>query len=136
SEVTFLPMEVVSTTGAIDCSRKRKVSEVQNGFTCFQRNDVIVAKITPCFENGKGACLGELDTDCAFGSTEFIVLRAGKAIRPAFLYYLTCANQFRQLGTQSMTGSAGQQRVGLDFVANLPCPLPPTAEQDAIVAFL
>lgn len=59
--VTFLPMENVSERGEIDCSIKRPLNEVKSGYSSFAKGDVVVAKITPCFENGKGACLDELD---------------------------------------------------------------------------
>ena len=108
--VTFLPMERVRTDGRID-GELLSASTVWNGFTYFRRNDVLVAKITPCFENGKGACLNALSTEVGFGSTEFHVLRAGRSISPRFLYLLTTLPNFRQSGADEMTGAAGQQRV-------------------------
>ena len=76
TEVSFLPMERIGEDGRIDLSEVRPLSSIQNGYTYFRENDVIVAKITPCFENGKGALCKELKNNIAFGSTEFIVLRA------------------------------------------------------------
>ena len=134
--VTFLPMERVGTEGQIDVREKMATSRVWNGFTYFRRSDVIVAKVTPCFENGKGAFLDSLPTEIGFGSTEFHVLRAKPSVTPQFLYRLTTETAFRQNGTESMTGAAGQQRVPADFVANYQVPLPPLAEQTAIAAFL
>ena len=133
--VTFLPMERVGTDGEID-EKRASASAVWNGFTYFRRNDVLVAKITPCFENGKGACLDALSTEIGFGSTEFHVLRAGSSISPQFLYRLTTLAQFRHSGAEEMTGAAGQKRVPKAFVANYPLPLPPLAEQAAIVRYL
>ena len=133
--VTFLPMERVGTDGEID-EKVVSASVVWNGFTYFRRADVLVAKITPCFENGKGACLDALSTEIGFGSTEFHVLRAGSSISPQFLYRLTTLAQFRHSGAEEMTGAAGQQRVPQAFVANYPLPLPPLAEQAAIVRYL
>ena len=133
--VTFLPMERVGTDGEID-EKVVSASGVWNGFTYFRRDDVLVAKITPCFENGKGACLDALSTEIGFGSTEFHVLRAGSSISPQFLYRLTTLAQFRHSGAEEMTGAAGQQRVPKAFVANYPLPLPPLAEQAAIVRYL
>ncbi|AWL98623.1 restriction endonuclease subunit S [Bradyrhizobium amphicarpaeae] len=130
---TFLPMERVSSDGKIDSSLQSPISELANGFTYFERNDVILAKITPCFENGKGAVLDRLPTEVGFGSTEFIVLRATSAIYPRFLYLLTFEAQFRRLGVESMTGSAGQQRISPDFVANYFVALPERDEQVRIV---
>ena len=134
--VTFLPMERVGAEGQVDVREKMATSRVWNGFTYFRRNDVIVAKITPCFENGKGALLDSLPTEIGFGSTEFHVLRAKLPVNPQFLFRLTTETTFRQNGTEAMTGAAGQKRVPAGFVANYKVPLPPLAEQRAIAAFL
>lgn len=134
--VVFLPMERVSTQGDVDASQRRPISEVWQGFTYFRRGDVVVAKITPCFENGKGACLSNLPTEIGFGTTEFIVLRTKSLLSPDFLYRITCLGQFRDLGVESMTGAAGQQRVSHDFVANFPVPIPSTDEQKELVGFI
>ena len=133
---TFLPMERVSSDGRIDGSIQAPISELANGFTYFERSDVILAKITPCFENGKGAVLDALPTEVGFGSTEFIVLRASREIDPRFLYLLTFEAQFRRLGVESMTGSAGQQRISVEFVANYRIALPARDEQCRIIKAL
>ncbi len=134
--ITFLPMERVSSDGRIDPQETLPASKVWSGFTYFRRDDVLVAKITPCFENGKGAHLHSLPTAIGFGSTEFHVLRAKAFILPQFLYRLTTASEFRRLGTDAMTGAAGQQRVPSSFIANYSIPIPPLPEQTAIVRFL
>ena len=134
--VSFLPMEKVSVDGAIDCEIKKPLREVKQGFTAFQKNDVILAKITPCFENGKGALLDKLDTDIGFGSTEFHVLRAGKNIKNKYLYIVTQSHLFLNIGEKMMTGSAGQKRVPTNFVANFPVVLPPIEEQHQIIIFV
>lgn len=128
-KVVFLPMENISVDGDIDCSEKRTLSEVWNRFTYFRRGDVVVAKITPCFENGKGAYLDRLESEFGFGTTELIVLRPSKAINGAFLRFLTSTKQFLLLGGQYMTGAAGQQHIPSDFVKNYPIGLPPIDEQ-------
>lgn len=133
---TFLPMERVSSDGKIDGSLQSPIAALANGFTYFERNDVILAKITPCFENGKGAILDTLPTEVGFGSTEFIVLRASSAIDPRFLYLLTIEAKFRRLGVESMTGSAGQQRISQEFVANYFVALPKRDEQLSIIEAL
>ncbi len=133
--VTFLPMERVGTDGKID-EEIVPASSVWNGFTYFRRDDILVAKITPCFENGKGACLDSLSTGIGFGSTEFHVLRSSASVLPKFLYRLTTLAEFRHSGAEEMTGAAGQQRVPQAFVANYPLPLPPLTEQTAIVRYL
>jgi type I restriction enzyme S subunit len=135
--VSFLPMECITTDGKLQNVARRKTSEVWEGYTYFRRHDVVMAKITPCFENGKGGLLDALPTDIGFGTTEFIVLRAMvRGIRPAFLAKLLSIKTFRTLGADSMTGAAGQQRVSLDFVKNFQIGLPPLAEQDNILQSL
>lgn len=134
AQVVFLPMEKVSTDGQVDMSEARPIREVWQGFTYFKRGDVVVAKITPCFENGKGACLTELVSEIGFGTTEFIVLRPTDGVTAEYIYQLTMLPEFRLAGVESMTGAAGQQRVSPDFVANFIVPIPPKKEQERIVA--
>ena len=131
--VTFLPMENISETGNIDYSIKRPLKEVRSGFSSFSKSDVVIAKITPCFENGKGACLDELDTTIGFGTTELINLRANSRILPKFLYLITVLQEFRKLGERAMTGSAGQKRVPLSYVKNFAIGIPPIEEQKHIL---
>lgn len=132
----FLSMERVGSDGRFDASEVRPIADLWNGFTYFRRGDVIVAKITPCFENGKGACLENLPTKIGFGSTEFHVIRSLAGVTPSYLYCVTTLSEFRRLGADAMTGAAGQQRVPAGFVANFLIPLPPLPEQTAIVRFL
>lgn len=136
NEVVFLPMENVSAAGEIDCSARGKVADLRNGYTYFKRNDVVVAKITPCFENGKGAYLGNLETEIGFGTTEFVVLRASPEIHPRFLYQLTMLRAFRRDGEMAMTGAAGQQRVPLSFMREFTFGLPELSEQKSILEFV
>ena len=136
AEVTFLPMERVTADGRVDAREVRPASALWNGFTYFRRADVLVAKITPCFENGKGACLDSLPTEVGFGSTEFIVLRFTDAVLPQYLYRTTTLAEFRRRGADAMNGAAGQQRVPPTFVGNFQAALPPLPEQSAIVRFL
>ena len=132
--LTFLPMEHIGTYGQVDSSEYKPTSALWNGFTYFRRGDVLIAKITPCFENGKGACLDRLPTSIGFGSTEFHVLRARSLITPQYLYRVTTIPEFRRLGADAMTGAAGQQRVPQSFV-DFPITIPQLSEQLAIVRF-
>ncbi|MEW9702297.1 restriction endonuclease subunit S [Paenibacillus sp. SI8] len=133
-KVVFLPMEKISANVDVDDSEKRPIKEIKDVFTYFERNDVVVAKITPCFENGKGACLNNLESKLGFGTTEFIVLRAQKNIMlPQYLYLITRTSYFRLFGAEVMTGAAGQKRVLIDFIANFIIGIPNTTEQQAII---
>lgn len=132
--VTFLPMENVSETGKIDCSIKKRIADVRTGFSSFAKGDVVVAKITPCFENGKGACLDDLDTDIGFGTTEFINLRPSEKVLSKYLYMITMTRPFRKLGEEVMTGSAGQKRVPVNYIKNFTLGIPDIEEQKRILA--
>jgi len=131
--VCFLPMEKVSVDGDIECDVKLPIKNVSQGFTAFAKNDVIVAKITPCFENGKSAYLENLGTPIGYGSTEFHVLRPSKSIIGQFLYYIVRSHLFLTAGEAMMTGSAGQKRVPVDFVSGFPVALPQPNEQKQII---
>ena len=137
--------EMVSFAGMADldaqqaCITKsalRPFLEVQKGYTSFQAKDILVAKITPCFENCK---IGEasIPTDVGYGSTEFHVIQPIPA-RLDRRYLLHFLRQERILiaGERRMTGSAGQKRVPVSFLENLEIPLPPLEEQRRIAAIL
>ena len=115
--VTFLPMEKVSENGKIQTDIQKPIIELWNGFTCFEENDVIIAKITPCFENGKGALITNLGSNIGFGSTEFHVIRH-RCLTKEYLYYITRTDRFMKFGEASMTGAAGQKRVPNEFIEN------------------
>ena len=136
--VTFLPMEYVSEDGYIDTKLKRPIKDLWSGFTYFEKNDIIVSKITPCFENGKGAYLENLNSKIGFGSTEFHVLRAKTSvINPHLIYYNTRNYTFKKLGEAAMIGAAGQKRVPNSFIENYyVCYPAKLKEQDVITNFL
>lgn len=110
------------------------VLEEYKGGTKFRNNDTIMARITPCLENGKIAKVSILNNDeIGFGSTEYIVFRAIDGVSDAdFLYYLMCSPLVRNPAIKSMVGSSGRQRVQTDVVANLDIELPPLEEQRKI----
>ncbi len=137
AQCVFIPMEAMNTDGTFDQSERRPVSELKSGFTYFGKDDVIFAKITPCFENGKGALLSDLDSEIGFGSTEFHVLRAvtGRTTSK-FLYYLTSSGEFRRIGEGLMQGVAGQKRVTNDFVQDYVVAVPSIDEQRSIAEYL
>lgn len=134
--VLFLPMEAVSERGAISLKRWRPLGEVYQGYTYFRSGDVLVAKITPCFENGKGGVVPTVPSGVGFGTTEFHVLRPSAEVSPRYLFYITSSSDFRGLGTGAMIGAAGQKRVPEEFVKEYQIALPARARQDAIVDFL
>lgn len=137
TQCVFIPMEAMNSDGTFNQSLRKPVSELKTGFTCFAKDDVIFAKITPCFENGKGALLAELESDVGFGSTEFHVLRIRKGITiPRFLYYLSISGAFRRFGEAFMQGVAGQKRVTNNFVRDFVTGVPPVEAQGQITDFL
>lgn len=136
ASVCFLAMESVETNGTVDYSHTRELASVRSGFTSFVKGDVLVAKITPCFENGKGAYLDTLQTPIGFGSTEFHVLRVKKNCDPKFLYYVTKSHSFMDMGEGLMIGSAGQKRVPTSFMQNYVVAIPDIATQIEIVNFI
>ena len=136
AEVSFVPMEAVGEYGGLNLDRTKLLDEVGIGYTAFEDGDVVVAKITPCFENGKGALADGLVNGVAFGTTELHVLRAGTRLDRRFLFYLTMSHTFRALGESEMYGAGGQKRVPPEFVKDFRVPLPPIDEQQGIGRFL
>lgn len=135
-EVSFVPMEAVGEYGGLNLERTKPIDEIGAGYTAFEEGDVVIAKITPCFENGKGAIAQGLKNGVGFGTTELHVLRAGSRLDTRFLFYLTISQAFRALGESEMYGAGGQKRVPPDFAKDFRVPLPPLDEQRAIVRFL
>ena len=134
--VNFLPMEKVSKNGEYDTKSKTEYREVSSGYTYFENSDVLVAKITPCFENGKGALVNNLEQGFGFGTTEFHVIRSYDQLNSKYLFYLTKTHLFRVMGEAFMEGTAGQKRVPADFVKNFIMVSPPKLEQQKIVYYL
>lgn len=115
TSVVFIPMSAVAEGGGWASTERRPLSDGRKGYTLFQRGDVIAAKITPCFENGKVALLSDLPTSFGLGSTEFHVLRAKPGHDPRFIYHWTRHPALLRAGEATMTGSAGQRRVPAAF---------------------
>ncbi len=135
TQVTFVPMPAVDADArAITNPQVRPFAEVRKGFTSFRDNDVILAKITPCFENKKAAVCRGLSNGLGFGSTEFHVLRSNGSVLPEYVYHFTRQESFLRDGESNMTGSVGQKRVPAGWLASVAIPLPPLAEQGRIVA--
>jgi type I restriction enzyme S subunit len=137
TQVSFVPMAAVTeVTGEITVEEIRQYADVVKGFTPFKSDDIIVAKITPCFQNGKIA-YAKLSRPYGFGSTEFHVIRADtKRLLPRYVFHFLRQDYIRIAGERRMTGSAGQRRVPLDYLASLELPLPPLSEQKRIAEIL
>lgn len=136
NQLVFLAMEDISETGELNQSNFKKLKEVKTGYTAFKREDVIVAKITPCFENGKGSYLKKLKTDVGYGTTELVVLRKTDKIYGEYLYKVTKSHLFRKKGEMMMKGSAGQKRITSEFLNSFKLGLPPKKEQEEIVNYI
>ena len=108
------------------------------GGTKFRNGDTIMARITPCLENGKRAQVSILDDDeVGFGSTEYIVFRAKKNMTNAdFLYYLVCSPMVREPAVKSMVGSSGRQRAQINVIERIEVAVPPLEEQQKIGSIL
>lgn len=136
-QVSFVPMDAVGEYGGIRLSEEKELGEIGSGYTYFCDDDVVVAKITPCFENGKGALARGLTNKTAFGTTELHVLRTDREqLEPAFLFYLTISDLFRKLGESEMYGAGGQKRVPETFLKDFRAGLPSIDEQAVIARFL
>lgn len=135
--VSFIPMEAIGEDGTLSLDHTRELNTVLSGYTYFRENDVTIAKITPCFENGKGAIMRGLLNGIGFGTTELIVARPHpEHLTSKYIAYIFQSAEFRALGAGEMYGAGGQKRVPDSFVREFECGLPPIAEQSAIAAFL
>ena len=132
-QVSFVAMADVSEHGSLDQVGIRNAAP---GYTPFVDGDVLVAKITPCLENGKGAHARHLPILLAQGSTEFHILRARPGTSDRYLYHLTRTDRFRRRAEALMTGSAGQRRVPTEFFRRYQIRVPPLEEQQRIAKIL
>ncbi len=132
-EVSFIPMHLLNTDSYNVSFEKRNFDDIKKGYTFFKENDLLFAKITPCMENGKMGIAKNLSNGFGFGSTEIHVIRCSKKISAHYLYFFLKNEKFRQKAKESMTGSAGQQRVSANFLKNFEIPLPSIEIQNKIV---
>lgn len=129
--VSFVPMPSVSENGYLQDVTDEEYGKVKKGFTYFESNDVLFAKITPCMENGKGAIAEGLTNNIGMGSTEFHVLRPIEGVSsPYWLLALTRLPIFRERASKNMTGTGGQKRVPANYLENFMVGLPPIEEQN------
>ena len=133
--VSFVPMADLNENSIAFTAKQRKIlGRVGASYTYFADNDVLLAKVTPCFENGKAGIARKLKNGIGFGSSEFYVLRSSESVLPEWVYFCVTHPLFRQAGINSMTGTGGLQRVPRRFIEDYPIPLPPLEVQKKIVA--
>lgn len=131
--VSFMPMECLRN-GII----KRKIALYKDveKYTPFMENDVVMAKVTPCFENGNIAIAKDLENGLGFGTSEIYVFRCSNHIKNSYLFYLLQSNYIIRIGVASMSGTGGLKRVKSEVLKNAAIPLPSLSEQREIVSYL
>ena len=133
--VGFIPMPLIKDGFRNEHSYDNKMwKDVKSGFTHFANKDVVVAKITPCFQNRKSAVICGLPNEYGAGTTELHVFRDNTGlICMEYILYLCKTHAFIEEGVKNFTGTAGQQRIGKEFITNYLVPFPPFSEQQRIV---
>ena len=133
--VSFVPMADMDEDTMYFAPKDCKcLKEVGSSYTYFKDDDVLIAKVTPCFENGKAGIAKGLSNGIGFGSSEFYVLRPSEAALPEWIFLCVATPAFRVWATPRMTGTGGLQRVPRSVVENYKIPLPSLTIQQAIVA--
>ncbi len=135
-EVTFTPMEAVKEFGGLDTKEIKTIGDVYTGYTYFKEGDVLTAKITPCFENGKAAIAKDLKNGIGFGTTELHVLRPNSNLINKFLFYMIISEPFLKVGESEMLGAGGQKRVRQEFLEDWIWGFPSVDEQKEIIDFI
>lgn len=133
--VSFVPMESVKL-GTITLNYTKKISEVINGYTYFENNDILLAKVTPCFENRNIGICENLINGIGFGSTELNAIRAKKIKDIKYLYYFLQEESFIKKGASTMTGTGGLKRIPTEFLYNCPIPYCKKDEKIKMTGFL
>ena len=133
-EVSFIPMNLIEAGYSNrHAQESRSWKDVKKGFTHFAENDVVLAKISPCFENKKSAIMRNLKNGYGAGTTELFVFRPLEVMLAHYLLWIVKSDNFIQAGTGNFSGVVGQQRLSREVIENYPIPLPPFAEQKRIV---
>ncbi len=135
-EVTFIPMEKIIATGKVDYSLTNTIENLANGYTYFRDGDIIMAKVTPCFENGNIAIVEGLLNGIGFGTTELHILRCNSRCYNRFLFYYLQSDIFKSKGVSEMYGVAGLKRIPTDFILNYRLGIPDYLEQEQIANYL
>ena len=135
TRVSFVPMaDLNENRMTFQTTKQKLLSEVSTSYTYFADNDVLLARVTPCFENGKAGIARGLLNGIGFGSSEFYVLRSEEHVLPEWIYFCVMHPLFRDSAVAQMTGTGGLQRVPRDYVTNFQIPLPPLEVQKEIAA--
>lgn len=133
SDVTFIPMDHLKK--GYHMKSTTTYEKVKKGYVIFENNDILMAKVTPCLENGNLAIASQLINGIGFGSTEINVIRC-KCIENKYLYYLLQCDGYINKATYEMYGVAGLKRLDPSFIPNSLIPIPPQSDQQRIVSFL
>ena len=135
--VTFFPMvDLKEYNHYIVPIKTKYLKDVYSGYVYFENNDVLLAKITPCFENGKLGIAKDLKNGIGFGSSEYMVFRPKVGILSEYIYYFLSLENIRREGKNRMTGAVGHKRIPVDYLSNQNLITPPLPEQKRIVAIL
>jgi type I restriction enzyme S subunit len=135
--VSFVPMSNLKIRmKPLELNEERALDKVAGSYTYFSNGDVLLAKITPCFENGKLGIANGLKNGVGFGSSEFIVMRPNEELDAEYLFYFLSQDSVRNAGARVMSGAVGHKRVPREFVEGLKLPLPSLIEQKRTVAIL
>lgn len=134
SQVSFMGMNKLGINQKYSIPEEvRDLEKVFKNYTYFSENDVLLAKITPCFENGKLGIAKELKNGIGFGSSEFVVLRTKSSISNEWLYYFLLRDEFRESGKKVMTGAVGHKRVPKEFIEKSVINFPKLKSQEYII---
>ncbi|MBR8702405.1 restriction endonuclease subunit S [Porphyromonas levii] len=134
-QVSFFPMENIKQGYFIN-DQNRLLSEVKGKYTYCANGDIVMAKITPSFENGNIALLNGLTNGIGFGSSELIPFRPSTMVDPTYLLYFLQTDQFKNKAIRTIKGVGGLRRIDIDDLKVFPISLPPLEEQQEIVAYL
>jgi len=135
-ESSYVPMEAIAEFGPVDSSRLRPTGDLLQGYSFIQDGDVAYAKVTPCFENGKGMYAQDLPGGYAFATTEITVLRPRPGLEPRYLAWVLQSDGFRSPGESLMSGAGGLKRVPEGYAASFRIPYPSISAQRAVADFL
>lgn len=133
SEVGYLPMERLKNGYMLPSVIN--VYNLTQGLTFFKENDIVMAKVTPCFENGNIAIAKNLINNCGFGSSELFIFRV-RSINRKYFFYLLQEEKIKEVCKSTMIGTGGLKRISPTFMRNLLLPIPPILEQQSIATYL